>query len=160
MKKCFVKTRVKIDINGHAIIIPVDEEMIDVECFCLCMKNLTHTDIQVGDKVWNGADEYGIVIENASEEKYLGIKYDILTTEVEEDFENIIKIIGPISSKAIWIKEGDEFDEDEVFIQKICYDDSSSPYDSYCSFCHRSASCDNDEGFKVLVKNETCKHFH
>lgn len=28
--------------------------------------------------------------------------------------ENPYKIIGEISSKAIWVKEGDEFDEDEV----------------------------------------------
>lgn len=159
VKKCQIKTRTKVSDNLTSFV-PLDEEMIDVECLCMCMRDLKETDVYVGDRVWNELSGYGVVIENTLEEKFLGIKYDKQEFEVEEEFENIIKIIGRLSSKVFWVVEGNGFDETEISIQKICHDDSCPPYDSYCFHCSRSSKCGNDEGDKVLIKNPSCQHFH
>jgi hypothetical protein len=76
---------------------------------------LCSRDIQVGDRVWNQDSGYGEVKEIDIEGETLGVKYDLQDYEVEEDFKYIVKVIGEISPEAKWVKEGDEFDEGEVF---------------------------------------------
>ncbi len=78
----------------------------------------------------------------------------------EWPYRNIWKVVGRISPEAVWVKSGDTFSEEEIRIRKICHDDSCPPYDSYCSHCGSSRTCENDEGDEVLILNPSCKHFH
>jgi len=47
------------------------------------------------------------------------------------------------------------FEEGTQFkLQKICHDDSTPPYDSYCSYCSASRSC-NSKDFRAVTMSET-----
>lgn len=70
------------------------------------------------------------------------------------------KRIALVSSLVTWLKHGDFLQESEFRIRKICRDDSTPPYDSYCSHCGRSSGCDNNEGDEALVQCSNCKVFH
>lgn len=69
-----------------------------------------------------------------------------------------VKVMGPISSKAKWIEERDEFDEEEVQRHHICYDTSEGCTDSYCFHCSRSNGCDSVD-YDYQIKGP-CGHFH
>lgn len=81
---------------------------------------LTSSDIQIGDKI-QAKDGSGSSI--ITEFKRVFAKGEI-TTSIGESKEGAItysqlendwlKVIGEISPEATWVKEGDEFDEDEV----------------------------------------------
>jgi hypothetical protein len=83
---------------------------------------LCSRDIAVGDRIWNELAGYGIVKEIIPDESFLGVKYDSQECKVEEDFKYIVKVLGPISDKAKWVKEGDEFEKNEVFKHMVCPD--------------------------------------
>ena len=96
MKKYFVKTL----------------QLEDKKKFFLCSKEL-----QVGDLVWDEVyDRKDIVIEHLS----LGlVSFRSYSEAMQPHFpitqkEKLTKIIGPISPKAIWIKEDDSFEEEEI----------------------------------------------
>jgi len=72
--------------------VPKGEERFKPVKLFLCSR-----DIQVGDKVYATADDFYRTYDGYS---------DLCTDE--------IKIIGEISPQAIWVKEGDEFEEDEI----------------------------------------------
>lgn len=144
-------------IKDHGI--PVDYEQ-EVRLF-LCTR-----EIEVGDKVkfqlapdHSNWQELEVIDVYKDENEHTATLQDgdfkIYTTPDKWCF----KVIGPISSEATWVKEGMEFEEDEVKLIKICHDDSHPPYDSYCSYCCRSSRCGNDEGDEAFIKGP-CGHFH
>jgi hypothetical protein len=107
----------------------------------LCSK-----DIEIGDKCreFNNID------------KEIIADWDEVTTSIEYPGFVYFKILGEISTEAKWVKEGDEFDEDEIAHHKICHD---SPYNMGCCFhCSRSKGCDSTD-YNYLIKGH-CGHFH
>ncbi len=131
----------------------------------LCTRN-----IKEGDKVMDEDGDVGIVtdakdlhnIEVDYENGARGISCMVENCEdkKQEGFQDLFKVIALISPKARWVKVGHEFEENEVRIQKICHDDSTPPYDSYCSYCQRSMECGNNEGDEALILCSNCKTFH
>ena len=132
--------------------LPVDRlASSKVELFLCCR------DIQVGDTIYTG-DSYlnGITITKEVFQTYTSIKG--LTNPH-------FKVIGKISKKAIWVKENDEFDEEELRV----------PY-RMRSFCLRSPYYEDeiintkitDKKLKVDTNNfyysievlGPCGHYH
>ncbi len=105
--------------------------------FCLCTR-----DIQVGD--W-------VTFDNGQE---MFADADILNALKKDGF----KVLGVISPAAKWVKEDDEFDDDEVNITKLCRD-SESNWQYACLHCGAKRGCDNDEGNICHIKGQ-CEHFH
>lgn len=80
---------------------------------------LTSTDIHVGDKVqeWYGNKLYReyIVDEIYQDKDSEGTIHTMIKGGNEAvDSKNCFKVVGEISPEATWVREGDEFDEDEV----------------------------------------------
>lgn len=73
-----------------------------------------------------------------------------------------IKPIGEISKDAIWVKEGDEFEDDEI--NKQFYDDSGSEDSEWFNWCPLHTEEDwreTPENWKrIQIKCLTCKNFH
>jgi len=91
---------------------------------------LCRRDIQVGDTVqhregYNKTSEVDWeIIKQAEDKDKFTCKYDEI---IKDLFKwNLFKTIGKISSEAIWIKDGDEFEEDEI---KIIY---TKKYECLC----------------------------
>ena len=118
----------------------------------LCCK-----DIQVGDKV-NGCDIEGKVIENQEVNELLkDTKLPLFRMKNNQTAwqDNLFKVIGEISPDALsYVKEGDEFDEDEVgfvitdnkdwfFKEEVWSKKDSSTYVK-----------------SIKIKCSQCKHFH
>ncbi len=66
------------------------------------------------------------------------------------------KVIGPVSCSAGWVKEGDEFREDQIIRHHICYDSPGNM--GYCFHCQRSKGCDSED-YDYQIKGP-CGHFH
>lgn len=67
------------------------------------------------------------------------------------------KIIGEISPDALgYVKEGDEFDENDVHRNHICYDSPGNT--GCCLHCSRSMGCDSQD-YNYMIKGP-CGHFH
>lgn len=93
------KERASRDLDGRGL--------SKVKLF-LCTKN-----IQVGDRY--KSPRYAESNEYIDIERY-----------ASEPMEGSFKIVGEISPEAIWIKDGDEFDEDQVkgYFEKLPYDEN------------------------------------
>lgn len=75
------------------------------------------------------------------------------------------KFIGEISPEAVWVEEGDEFTEEEIYLQpKERKDDwwrrTYIPYEHQDSIDRRWERYKAIAEKVVLVKNPHCKHFH
>lgn len=103
------------------------EEHKKAELF-LCSRDQT---FNIGDKVYDHDLSIMIVKENAdchniyceSEElegeecaKSLNCVVEDCDDPTKSPFEGLTKIIGPISKEAIWVREGDQFDEDDFSV--------------------------------------------
>jgi hypothetical protein len=84
---------------------------------------LCSTDIQVGDKarsIMKLEEDFEISsIEIGSGENHYPAEMIVWNkldqqTSLWRPLTNVFKVVGPISPQALWVKEGDEFDEDEV----------------------------------------------
>ena len=96
-----------------------------------------------------------------SNEDLMKLSKDLYVINQEQSEKNsALNVVGKLSPEAVWVKENDSFSEEEIVIRKICRDDSCAPFYSYCSHCHSSVSCNNDEGDEVLILNPLCKKFH
>jgi len=106
---------------GTAVIDFTPEAQRDQEAKILKLF-LCSRDIKVGDKAkWSKSDPWGVISEiggsRENGDDYIVIKdYENGQKLNPNDctFESSYKIIGPISPEATWVKEGDEFDENEV----------------------------------------------
>ena len=67
---------------------------------------------------------------------------------------NLIRVIAPISPQAVWVKEGDEFDEDEV---KLCCNIGTKEKPNYVNWIEGR----EELGYKctVLIKCPHCEKF-
>ena len=108
---------------------------------------LCNRDIQVGDKA------YGIIHTGEYKEHNLLTCEDaVKLAKTEGDF----KVIGEISPDAVWVKEGDEFNQDDFIIQ--------------CRYCmlsgetnlHHKLGCEkkSKESLIVKIKCSQCKTYH
>jgi hypothetical protein len=127
---------------------------------------LCSRDIQVGDKVWAEdtskhnlkLNDFGIVL--SLEFGGIKVRPQTLSQEyIRYGKDEVIKVIGEISSKAIWVKENDEFDENEIKI-------SDYPKCPKCGaisndgFCPEDIDCKiNDKQYVIYIKG-SCGHFH
>jgi hypothetical protein len=111
---------------------------------------LCSLDIQPGDTF---IDNVGRVWKDAEE---CDVKVAIELNETKSDYGICYKIIGQISKDAIWVKEGDEFNEDEVSRHHICYDSPGNI--GYCFHCRRSKGCDSED-YDYVIKGP-CGHWH
>ena len=68
---------------------------------------LCSRDIKVGDKYWSEITNSYHICENEDDMEMLNSINDRYNKEAEKRY----KVIGEISPKATWVKEGDEFDE-------------------------------------------------
>lgn len=110
---------------------------------------LCSRDIQVGDVVhYPGFDLPFKVCNKESDED---IQWGFLKDVKEKHF----KIIGEISPEAIWVKEGDEFDEDDFSIEFLrfeCYNYNGEHIGKDCS-CKGG---DMREVNRIKIKCPTC----
>lgn len=118
----------------------------------LCSRN-----IQVGDKLTaiNEAPLAGIIYKIEDGKIYIdmsdGNRGLLYGKELEEDFgdpENLShwsKMVGEISREATWVKEGDEFDQDELALNGIWQN-----WDSTTSL----------SGKNIVFIKGPCGHFH
>lgn len=84
-------------------------------------------------------------------------KYHTWTDHGVAKKQDFFKVIGEISPKASWVKDGDSFEEDEIQLVRICHDYDGNQ--GYCFHCERSKECGSQD-FKVLIKCSNCKYFH
>lgn len=121
----------------------------------LCSK-----DIQVGDKVIHNNP-----INQVKYGSELTIK-EILPSgcySVEEGGvyvnEELIKYVYEISPKSIWIKQGDEFDEEDIEISKypMCPKCCAISNDG---FCPHEIECEIDKKRTLVFIKGPCGHFH
>jgi hypothetical protein len=63
------------------------------------------------------------------------------------------KVIGEISPEAVWVKEGDEFDEDDLVFKRVDRENGGG---------WKYVEVEDTAGFPTIVeiKNPSCKHFH
>lgn len=103
---------------------------------------LCSRDIQAGDKIWHEFSN-----------TFVEIGQEYIDTMTEEKQKISFKVIGEISHNAVWVKEGDEFDEDEVNITEQC---------PHYNNRHMWKDCSCKTGFVkgVYIKCPTCKTFH
>jgi hypothetical protein len=67
------------------------------------------------------------------------------------------KVIGSISSDAVWVNENDEFDEDEVTVQQV------GPFhdmDDVFNVDNKVWNHTKTYKYYIQIKCSTCKHFH
>lgn len=108
----------------------------------LCSK-----DLNIGDEFYNN----------------LGVKTDHLFDQ--EDIEGHFKVIGEISPDAIWLKEGDELNEDDWTIFWTYFDEEGGLYE-----CNPKILSYEEKEFKlqygykpdyiIRVKCDKCNTFH
>lgn len=120
--------------------IPIDYHQ-EVKLF-LCSR-----DIQVGDKIWDKIGEIYIEVNN---KKALELYY-------KYNNGNWIKVIGPISPQALWVKEGDKFDENQLAYSSK--EIECGPFE-LSQFTRQECSFLETEELEILVKCPTCKTFH
>lgn len=116
--------------NKGSLTSPINRNLDDKRPYklFLCTK-----DIQVGDKYFSVSGS------------------DIVETEryASKPLEGSFKIIREISPEAMWVKEGDEFDEDDFKLFSLDYDGNLT---------------DNEESFftqpTLKIKCPTCKTYH
>lgn len=145
----------------------------DVEGDRLAKLFLISTDIKVGDKVLSPVEnefrEFTIV------EKPKGYNLNMMVgvftdgrpmTEPAYLNQNTFKIIGEISPEATFVKEGDEFDEEQV---AYCYSVEDNPDEfillmnfEYWVTQHHPSSRKNLRKYKgnIHIKCPTCGTFH
>lgn len=85
---------------------------------------LCSRDIQVGDKYFHD-DFYPYPVGDIADTNTKVMNAHMMVSNEGEDYEGdwSYKVVGEISPEATWVKEGDEFDEDEVsrcFYGKEC----------------------------------------
>lgn len=98
---------------------------------------------------------------------YYGHYYFILAINLTEKYkviekEGVVQIAFPFEniecsyelSRALKDKIGKEVWRGVDFkLQKVCHDESTPPYDSYCSFCSRSSGC-SSKHYRASLINE------
>lgn len=118
---------------------PLDIYVGNIKLF-LCSR-----DIKVQDRViffqTKNNDSFGTIVEifNSSYDVYLGNKISIINIPKNGCF----KVIGEISKNAIWVKEGDEFDKEELEANGV------GPNWS-----------DNFSNWKFKIKCDKCETYH
>jgi hypothetical protein len=118
---------------------------------------LCSRDIQVGDKVID-TDEYNSVLTvvEGDAKTQLGLPDDQVTVLVGRTL-GCLKVIGEISSKAYWVKEGDEFQDDQVKLSSYPLCPKCGAFDnSYCPY----EDCELDQKRTMAYILGPCGHFH
>lgn len=116
-------------------------------------------DIQVGDKVLHLPDTNPELTFEVMkiEDGVAWIKYlthpegKFIGDEREWLVNSLFKVIGEVSPEAIWVKEGDEFDKEEVRCSHIWREGQSCNANNLCTY----PNCK-----KYMVKCPTCQTFH
>lgn len=125
---------------------------------------LCSRDIQVGDEVLSTLNNKRYIVEQVK-----GFLFRIGSTVYDKDnithlYKTYFKVIGEISPEAIWVKEGDEFDEDELepvlFYSK--HPDESIYLDDIKRLEHWNKLNPIPTQYisKIEIKCPTCKQFH
>lgn len=134
---------------------------------------LCSRDIQIGDKVksFNYPEQYeGELVNLRTSKKLVGAKdhseiYHLADIQYPNDshcitaaISNFFKVIGEISPEAKWVKEGDEFDEEQlgwlVWDTRFPEDD-----DIFYDFSDEP-EIKGKHSFKVICIMGPCGHFH
>lgn len=125
---------------------------------------LCSRDIQVGDKVLD---------KNGKEWETAELQKDFFDNKKQALESGLYKVIGEISPEATWVKEGDEFDEEDVQIKyhtiheclcqkSLGYEDEACSHYSggtnkYVDGCYRKEKLSTS--YEIKVKGQ-CGHFH
>ncbi len=141
----YVNEMLEPEFNGYN-----ERQITPVKLF-LCSK-----DIQVGDKVyWSDPEgltsQFNTVIESTEDIIFMS---EPESSEIEAMPQEVIKIIGEISPQAIWVKEGDEFDESNLLW--LINDDFEDEIDR----ADFNSVVEPAEQDRVMIKCPTCKTFH
>lgn len=119
---------------------------------------LCSRDIQVGDKVtfFDGVNMRDKLVVESLHEGGGVLKKPTVT--VVAPTNQIFKVIAPITPQALWVKEGDEFEEEEIEY----WDNSCGKQES--SWYHEKLKEGKLEYltqyFTIKIKCPTCKTFH
>lgn len=116
---------------------------------------LCSRDIQVGDKFhrkYTKGTGYTPEMECIGKDTTNTIFYSQgINDEIYNARDLCFKVIGEISPEATWVKEGDEFDEEEW--QNVRYADG-------CTYVDYDKNYTGRDGYFVEIKCPTCKKFH
>jgi len=131
---------------------PKEDVLFKVKLF-LCSK-----DIKLYDEVYNPIlEKYETVIKDLWEG---GNRAPETCTDFQEVEQcGSFKVIGEISSAAVWVTDGMEFDKDEIKLSK-------HPECPYCGafsndgFCPHETDCQIDKKRTVAYIQGPCTHFH
>jgi len=111
---------------------------------------LCSRDIQVGDKVVYEAHlDFGVQLVTNIEDDEVAV----LSKGSKTHAHNLLKVIGEISPEATWVKEGDEFDEDEW--RFVVYDFDITPI-----ILPKNRKYDKKKDVFNLEIKGPCGHFH
>lgn len=117
---------------------------------CLCSMN-----IKTGDKVID---------------PITGEQFHVKNWELHAS-ENYLKVMGKISDDAIWVKEGNVFNADQVRKAvdiELYYADASEQWQYYTNYLsvENSYACKKEKGYEETILDErieikgSCGHFH
>lgn len=150
-------------LNNEDLSFPAVDKVQKVKLF-LCSR-----DIKIGDKVkidvmLNGVyNDYEFVKEDTEDgvkcQTFDGVGMYFHYPEHEEE-ENIFKVIGEISSDTTWVKEGDEFDENEVELWEKLKNHKWTLEDVKKYEGLMGKIINPEKYFNIKIKCPTCSHFH
>jgi len=122
------------------------------------MENFTKVELFICSKEINEGDE---VLDPET-----GDKFKIKSWEKHAN-EHYLKIIGKLSPDAIWVRNGDEFNEEELqmIVKHRSFPDMDMVFDTvsnYEDFFRKNPSLAQEGKYTayVAVLNSTCQHFH
>lgn len=110
--------------------------------------------VKEGDKVYwfdpepEGTSQFNTALKVSEDMIFMS---ELEASEIEAFPHEVISILGEISPEAIWVKEGDEFDEEEWRVAKNGADGKYVDYEKRTPI---------DEGYFIEIKCFTCKKFH
>lgn len=118
-------------------------------------------DIQVGDKIQYLSRDGEMWFEgilDKIEGEYIFLKEDRFMDDYHMSYllKDAYKVIGKVSSQAVWVTKGMEFDTSE-----LAYVMGEPKYPYYFEFS--DIKCWDIEGMKkfpIAIKSSQCKHFH
>lgn len=131
---------------------------------------LCSRDIQVGDNVYREPESWKVFDKQPTDTNH-GL-WGFMRNVKPDDF----KVIGEVSPEAVWVKEGDEFDADQIEIQYskkyqcLCRQNIASDWWTEPNNCkhetedhyNRAYTCGRKvkEVFHIKIRCPTCKTFH
>jgi len=152
----------KIISNNKDLSYPLNEvEKVKVKFF-LCSRDVQKTDKEIYVHKPDGTEVTKVeLIDIISDGKSTAVMFKWNDKTPGTLIQNAFKVIGQISPEATWVKEGDEFDKEEINLQ--WYDDSGFsdyPWFDYFEDDDMPKWEEYEDKYKRVQIKGPCGHFH